>query len=116
MMLDTPPGDTKDQQDYRSRGKRDYRPRHGELQQAEKRSLVFAGYGGTSCWRGGKDARAVACSGPGSAWQDEMLRQLQYHRMGEAVAGFGQAMKDIADREWLAGQGLGPVEPDVEAG
>jgi hypothetical protein len=42
IMLDTPPGDTKDQQDFRSRGKGDYRPRHRELELAEPPDLAAA--------------------------------------------------------------------------
>ena len=56
MMLDTPPRDTEDQQDSRSRGKRDYRPRHRELQLAE-RGLVFASIASAV---GGRSSRELA--------------------------------------------------------
>lgn len=41
-MPGTPPGDTKDQPDYRSRGHGYYRPRHGEIQRAGRRGLALA--------------------------------------------------------------------------
>jgi hypothetical protein len=73
---------------------------------------------GSSMWRGGKDARHSGCSGPGTAWQDEMLRELQDRRIGEAVSEFGRAVKEIHDRAWLAEQGIQPGEArfDREAG
>lgn len=69
----------------------------------------------SSCWRLGKDAREGACSGPGTAWQDEMLRDRQHSRLDGAVSQFGQAVKDIADRQWLQQLGLdGEPEPDAD--
>jgi len=42
MMSYAPLGETKDQQDHRGRGEGDYRPRHGEIQRAERRGLALA--------------------------------------------------------------------------
>lgn len=63
MILDMPPGDIKNQQDYRSRGERDYRPRHGELQLAEKRGLVFASIASAAA---GRSSRELAQPRPAS--------------------------------------------------
>lgn len=64
--------------------------------------------GGTSCWRFGKDARETSCSGPGSAWQDEMLRERQQDPVTGIVAEFLGALKEAADQAWLHEQGIDP--------
>ena len=68
----------------------------------------------------GKDARHETCSGPGTAWQNEMVEELRHERVQQAVSEFGRAVKqnyqDADDREWLRGQGieasLGEPQPD----
>jgi hypothetical protein len=63
--------------------------------------------GGTSIGEGGgRCARDIPCPGPGTAWQNDMVRDLAHERVTAAVSRFGQAVKDNADRAWLAGQGL----------
>jgi hypothetical protein len=63
--------------------------------------------GGTSIGeRAGWCARDIPCPGPGTAWQNDMVRDLAHERVTAAVSRFGQAVKDNADRAWLAGQGL----------
>lgn len=63
--------------------------------------------GGTSIGEGGgRCARGIPCPGPGTAWQNDMVRDLAHERVAAAVSRFGQAVKDNADRAWLAGQGL----------
>lgn len=63
--------------------------------------------GGTSAGRTGfQCARDVPCRGPGTAWQDEMQMDLAMERLNGAVSEFGQAVKDVYDREWLGSQGL----------
>lgn len=63
--------------------------------------------GGTSIGdRVGRCARDIPCPGPGTAWQDDMIRDLAHERVTAAVSRFGQEVKDNADRAWLAGQGL----------
>ncbi len=59
----------------------------------------------------GKVARDVDCSGPCTAWQNDMIAELQHKRMSGAVAEYGQALRDISDRQWLADHGI-----DREAG
>jgi hypothetical protein len=54
---------------------------------------MSVGYLCTSMWRPGKDARETPCSGPGTAWQEEMLRERQQAVVAETVSGFGQALK-----------------------
>ena len=71
-----------------------------------------AGQAGGSSSNGlGKVARDVDCSGPCTAWQNDMIAELQYKRMSGAVAEYGQALRDISDRQWLGDQGI-----DREAG
>lgn len=62
--------------------------------------------GGTSIGEGAWCARDVPCRGPETAWQHDMVRDLAHDRITAAVSRFGQAVKDNADRAWLAGQGL----------
>jgi hypothetical protein len=63
--------------------------------------------GGTSIGEGGgRCARDIPRPGPGTAWQNDMVRDLARERVAAAVSRFGQAVKDNADRAWLAGQGL----------
>jgi hypothetical protein len=52
MMSNTPLGDTEEQQDYRDRGERDYRPRHGEPQLAEQRGLALDPIGSAAAGSG----------------------------------------------------------------
>jgi hypothetical protein len=59
----------------------------------------------------GKDARNADCSGPGTAWQNDLVAERQRRGMDAAIGEYGRAVKDIDDRAWLAGQGL-----DLEAG
>jgi hypothetical protein len=72
--------------------------------------------GGTSIGEdGGRCARDIPCPGPGTAWQNDMVRDLARERVAAAVSRFGQAVKDNADRAWLAGQGLpGRSEPTAD--
>jgi hypothetical protein len=73
--------------------------------------------GGTSIGEGGgRCARDIPCPGPGTAWQNDMVSDLASERVAAAVSRFGQAVKDNADRAWLAGQGLlpGRGEPAAE--
>jgi hypothetical protein len=63
--------------------------------------------GGSSASGLGKDARSLDCSGPGTGWQNDMLTELHHRRISAAVADFGQGVKDIGDRQWLADQGIG---------
>jgi len=62
--------------------------------------------GGTSIGESAWCARDMPCKGPGTAWQQAMVRELAQERVARAVSGFGQAVKDNADRAWLAGQGI----------
>lgn len=65
--------------------------------------------GGTSIGRGALCARDVPCKGPGTAWQEEMVHDLQRQRVAEAVAQFGQDVKDHYDKAWLRDQGFEEV-------
>lgn len=68
---------------------------------------MSVGYGGTSAGRDGfRCARDVPCRGAGTAWQDDMQRDLAYDRVADAVAQFGQDVKNEHDKAWLASQGL----------
>lgn len=68
---------------------------------------ISVGYLCTSAGRDGfRCARDVPCRGPGTAWQDEMELDLARQRISGAVAQFGQDVKDVHDRAWLAEQGL----------
>ncbi len=69
-------------------------------------AAASVGFAGSTVHKLGKDARAVACSGPETAWQNEMTAGLQRTRIAAAVGEFGQAVKDTHDRQWLAEQGL----------
>jgi hypothetical protein len=62
--------------------------------------------GGTSIGRGAWDARRKPCRGPGTAWQEEMVHDLQHQRIGDAVAQFGQDVKEQHDKAWLREQGI----------
>jgi hypothetical protein len=66
--------------------------------------------GGTSAGGLGRVARDMDCTGPGTAWQGEMVAELQSERVNAAVGRFGQDVKDSADRDWLRSQG---IEPDA---
>lgn len=72
-----------------------------------------AGAGYSTVGKLGKDARNADCSGPGTAWQDEMVAERQRSGMDAAIGEYRRALKDIDDRAWLAGQG---IERDFEAG
>jgi hypothetical protein len=67
---------------------------------------VMVGAHGSSVFRGGKDARNTPCSGPGTGWQDEMLREHQHNKFSEALGDYRHSLKDIEDRQWLRGQGF----------
>jgi len=55
MMSYPPLGDAEEQQDHRSFADGDYRPRHREIQDAEKRSRAFAVIASATAGRGARD-------------------------------------------------------------
>lgn len=67
--------------------------------------------GGTSAGGLGRVARDIDCPGPGTAWQSEMVADLQRERVNAAVSRFGRDVKDNADRDWLRGQGIEVEDP-----
>jgi len=53
-----------------------------------------------------RNIRDNDCSGPGTAWQTEMVHELMHKRFAEAVSGYVQALNDVSDREWLREVGI----------
>jgi hypothetical protein len=85
MTSYTPLGETKDQQDYRSRGEGDYRPRHRGAQRAERRGLVIASIAPAIVGRSSRD-RAQSRSARGRHEGARARRPRLWRRGSHGVA------------------------------
>ena len=74
---------------------------------------VTIGGGGSSCNSIGRNARDEDCTGPGTVWQNELIKERRRSGIADAVSDFGQNVKNELDKQWLHGQGLEPEEHGV---
>jgi GNAT superfamily N-acetyltransferase len=63
-----------------------------------------------------RNIRDNECSGPGTAWQTEMVHDLMHERFQKAVSDYGDALKREHDRAWLRGQGIEAALREAEDG
>jgi hypothetical protein len=63
----------------------------------------------------GRSARDEPCTGPGTAWQNDLIKERQVSGIQDAVSQFGKEVKDIHDRQWLKDQGIEPTAAVVAA-
>jgi hypothetical protein len=54
----------------------------------------------------GRFAREEPCTGPGTAWQNELIEERRRGRFKGAVAQFGRDVKEQHDKAWLRDQGI----------
>lgn len=70
-------------------------------------ATISVGASATTAGDIGRCARDEPCTGPGTAWQNDLIKERRLSGLSGAVSDFGQAVKDNLDRQWLRDQGLG---------
>jgi hypothetical protein len=69
-------------------------------------ATISVDHGGTTAGGIGRFAREQACTGPETAWQNELIEERRRSQVQDAVSEFGRAVKDQHDKAWLASQGI----------
>jgi len=78
---------------------------HGECKNCGHTAVAYD-MGSSSHGHVTTDARKTICEGPGTKWKTDMVNDLMHKRFTDAVAEFGQNIKNEKDKQWLRDQGI----------